>query len=164
MRWVLRRESAVGRWAKAVAVAAVVLVMMFMMAAKPVQAQGTGVYHIVQAGEYLSLIAQRYGTTTQAILAANPQITNPNFIYSGQTIFVPFGIPPTVPPPQPPPPPPQPPPQPVPPACRWSHWVAPGQTMLSISRMYGVDPFAIARANGIFNLNLIYAGTTLCIP
>jgi len=114
----------------------------------------------VQAGEYLSLIAQRYGTSIQAILAANPQITNWNIIYTGQVIFVPFGIPPVV---QPPPPPP-PPPVVVPPACRWSHWISPGQTMLQISRIYGVDPFAIARANGIFNLNLIFAGTTLCIP
>ena len=55
-------------------------------------------------------------------------------------------------------------PPPVTPACRWSHWISPGQTMLQISRLYGVDPWAIARANGIFNLNLIYAGTTLCIP
>ncbi len=155
MRWVLRRESKVGRLA---VLAALMLVMVFLMAARPAQAQGTGVYHIVQAGEYLSLIAQRYGTSTQAILAANPQITNWNIIYTGQTIFVPFGIPPS------PVPPPPPPPQPVPPACRWSHWVAPGQTMLQISRMYGVDAWAIARANGIFNLNLIYAGTTLCIP
>lgn len=157
MRWVWRRESKVGRLA---VLAVLMLALVFLMAAKPAQAQGTGVYHIVQAGEYLSLIAQRYGTSTQAILAANPQITNWNMIYTGQTIFVPFGIPPVV---QPPPPPP-PPPVVVPPACRWSHWVAPGQTMLQISRTYGVDAWAIARANGIFNLNLIYAGTTLCIP
>jgi LysM repeat protein len=138
--------------------AAVALVMLLLMAARPAQAQGNGVYHIVQQGEYLSLLAQRYGTTVQAILAANPQITNPNRIFSGQTIFVPFGAQPA---PQPPPPPP---PPPVPPACRARHFVTAGQTMLSISRAYGVDPFAIARANNIFNLNLIYAGTTLCIP
>lgn len=156
MRWVWRRESKVGRL---VLLAALMLAMVFLMAAKPAQAQGTGVNHIVQAGEYLSLIAQRYGTTTQAILAANPQITNWNLIFTGQVIFVPFGIPPTVPPPQPPPP-----PVVVPPACRWSHWVSPGQTMLQISRIYGVDAWAIARANNIFNMNLIFAGSTLCIP
>ena len=159
MRWVVRRERKVGRL---VLLAALMLALVFLMAAQPAQAQGTGVNHIVQAGEYLSLIAQRYGTTTQAILAANPQITNPNLLFTGQVIFVPFSIPPTVPPPQPPPPPVTPPP--VTPACRWSHWISPGQTMLQISRLYGVDPWAIARANGIFNLNLIYAGTTLCIP
>jgi LysM repeat protein len=136
-------------------------VMLFLVAARPAQAQGTGVYHIVQRGEYLSLIAQRYGTSVQSILTANPQITNWNLIYAGQTIFVPFG---TQPAPQPPTPVPPPPPPPPAPACRWTHYVVPGDTMLKIGRWYGVDPFAIARANNIFNLNLIFAGTTLCIP
>lgn len=156
MKWVVSREKSAGRL---VVLAALMLVMLFLVAARPAQAQGTGVYHIVQRGEYLSLIAQRYGTTVQAILSANPQITNWNLIYAGQTIFVPFS---TQPAPVPPPPPPAPPPPS--PACRWRHYVVPGDTMLKIGRWYGVDPFAIARANNIFNLNLIYAGTTLCIP
>lgn len=156
MRWVVSREKSAGRL---VVLAAMMLALLFLVAAQPAQAQQNGVYHIVQRGEYLSLIAQRYGTSVQSILTANPQITNWNLIYTGQTIFVPFG---TQPPPAPPPsPPPAPPPSP---ACRWSHYVTPGQTMLSIGRWYGVDPFAIARANNIFNLNLIYAGSTLCIP
>ena len=146
--------------ARLVVVAVLMVLMLFLVAPRPAEAQGTGVYHIVQRGEYLSLIAQRYGTTVQAILNANPQITNWNLIYAGQTIFVPFG---TQPPP-PPPPTPVPPPPPPPSACRWNHYVVPGDTMLKIGRWYGVDPFAIARANNIFNLNLIYAGTTLCIP
>lgn len=159
MRWVLSGRISAGRLA---IMAALMLAMLLLMAARPAEAQGTGVYHIVQRGEYLSVIAQRYGTTTQAILAANPQITNPNLIFAGQTIFVPFGTQPPPPPPPPPTPvPPSPPPQP---ACRAWHYVTPGQTMLMISRWYGVDPFAIARANNIFNLNLIYAGSTLCIP
>ncbi len=159
MRWVLSGRISAGRLA---IMAALMLAILLLMAARPAEAQGTGVYHIVQRGEYLSVIAQRYGTTTQAILAANPQITNPNLIFAGQTIFVPFGTQPPPPPPPPPTPvPPSPPPQP---ACRAWHYVTPGQTMLMISRWYGVDPFAIARANNIFNLNLIYAGSTLCIP
>ena len=157
MRWVLLRGKPLGRL---FVVAALMVVMLFLVAARPAEAQGNGVYHIVQRGEYLSIIAQRYGTTQQAILAANPQITNPNLIFAGQTIFVPFGVQP----PPPPPPTPVPPPPPPQPACRAWHYVTPGQTMLMISRWYGVDPFAIARANNIFNLNLIFAGTTLCIP
>lgn len=153
MNRVLLREKSVSRL---IAMAVVMLAMLFLMAAKPAEAQGTGVHHIVQAGEYLSLIAKRYGTTTAAILAANPQITNPNLIYTGQTIFVPFSV---QPPPAPPPPPP-----PAKPACRWNHYVTPGQTLLMISGFYGVNPYAVAQANGIFNLNLIFSGTTLCIP
>ncbi len=158
MRWVVSGEKSVGRL---FALAVLMVVMLFLAAARPAQAQSNGVYHIVQRGEYLSVIAQNYGTTVQAILTANPQITNPNLIFAGQTIFVPFG---TQPPPPPPPPPPPTPVPPTTPACRWMHYVLPGQTMLMISRQYGVDPFVIARANNIFNLNLIYAGSTLCIP
>lgn len=161
MKWVLNEKKSGGRL---IALVAMMLVMMFLLAAKPAEAQGTGVFHIVQRGEYLSLIARQYGTTVQAILTANPQITNPNLIFAGQTIFVPFGTQPPPPPPPPPPPVPPPPPQPPTPACRWQHYVVPGDTMLKISRLYGVDPFVIAQANSIFNLNLIYAGTTLCIP
>lgn len=142
-------------------VAVVMLMMLFLVATRPAEAQASGVYHIVQRGEYLSIIAQRYGTTVQAILTANPTITNANLIFAGQTIFVPFGAQPPQPTPVPPPPTPVP---PVTPACRWNHLVVPGDTMLKIGRLYGVDPFVIARANNIFNLNLIYAGSTLCIP
>ncbi len=157
MSWVLSREKPVGRL---VFLAALMVVLsLFLVAARPAEAQG-GVYHIVQQGEYLALIARNYGTTVQAILWANPQVTNPNRIYSGQTIFVPFGAQPPAPPPPPPPPPSTPPPA----ACRAWHYVTPGQTMFAISRWYGVDPFAIARANNIYNLNLIFWGTTLCIP
>lgn len=156
----MRRDWIDRKLAGRLVILAVMLLSLLMVAAKPAEAQAFGVNHIVQRGQTLSQIAQIYGTTVQAIQAANPQISNPNLIYAGQTIFVPFGAqPPAPPPPQPPPP--QPPP---PAACRAYHYVLPGQTMLMISRMYNVDPFAIARANGIFNLNLIYAGSTLCIP
>lgn len=158
MRSVLSFNKSAARLA---VVAVLMVLLMFLVAARPAQAQATGVYHIVQRGEYLSVIAQRYGTTVQAILTANPSITNPNLIFAGQTIFVPFGTQPVPPTPVPPPPTPVP---PVTPACRWNHLVVPGDTMLKIGRLYGVDPFVIARANNIFNLNLIYAGTTLCIP
>ena len=157
MSWVVSREKSAGRL---VFLAALVVVLsLFFVAARPAEAQGAGVNHIVQPGEFLALIARNYGTTVQNILWANPQITNPNRIYPGQVIFVPLGV--VTPPPPLPPPTPQPLPQPI---CRAWHYVTPGQTLLQISRWYGVDPFAIARANGIFNLNLIYWGTNLCIP
>lgn len=130
------------------------------VAAAPEAQQTNGVYHIVQPGEYLSRIAARYGTTVQNLLWANPTITNWNLIYPGQVIFVPFG---PVLPPTPTPQPPQPPPPP-PASCRWNHMVVRGETMFSIGRQYGVDIYAIAQRNGILNLNLIYAGSTLCIP
>ncbi|MDW7674774.1 MAG: DUF3794 domain-containing protein [Bacillota bacterium] len=45
--------------------------------------------YIVQRGDTLFKIAQRFGTTVNAILAANPQITNPDVINIGDQICVP---------------------------------------------------------------------------
>lgn len=113
-----------------------------------------GVYHTVRPGEYLSLIAQYYGTTVRAILQANPHITNANLIYSGTVLFIPSGYH------APPPPVHQPPYY----GCRYQHYVSYGENLIGIGRWYGVSPFAIAEANRIYNLNRIYAGMYLCIP
>jgi LysM repeat protein len=44
--------------------------------------------HVVQPGEYVSLIARRYGVTPQAILRAN-NIPDPNYIEVGQELLIP---------------------------------------------------------------------------
>jgi LysM repeat protein len=46
------------------------------------------VSYVVQPGDYLSLIAQEYDTTINAILALNPQITDPNLIYPGEVLQI----------------------------------------------------------------------------
>ena len=48
--------------------------------------------YVVQPGNSLSTLAKTYGTTVSAILALNPQITNPNFIYSGEVLLIPVGL------------------------------------------------------------------------
>lgn len=45
--------------------------------------------YVIVPGDGLSTIAGRFGLTVQAILDANPTITNPNAIYSGQVIRLP---------------------------------------------------------------------------
>ncbi|PSR21091.1 MAG: peptidoglycan-binding protein [Sulfobacillus benefaciens] len=45
--------------------------------------------YTVQKGDTLSGIAAKYGVSLSALEAANPQITNPNQIYPGETIHVP---------------------------------------------------------------------------
>lgn len=42
--------------------------------------------YVVRPGDRLSTIAGRFGLTVEAILEANPSITDPNAIYSGQVI------------------------------------------------------------------------------
>ena len=45
--------------------------------------------YTIQKGDTLSALANKYGTTVQALLSANPQITNPNLIYAGSTLKIP---------------------------------------------------------------------------
>ncbi|EFN56924.1 hypothetical protein CHLNCDRAFT_143442 [Chlorella variabilis] len=45
--------------------------------------------HVVEAGEFLSSLAETYATTNDALLAINPQITKPDSIPLGSTINVP---------------------------------------------------------------------------
>ena len=44
------------------------------------------------------------------------------------------------------------------------HTVRPGETLFSIGRRYGVNPYAIAAANHLYNPNRIYIGQCLYIP
>jgi len=48
--------------------------------------------------------------------------------------------------------------------CNRPYTVRRGDTLYSIGRMHGVDAWRLAAANGIYNLNMIYAGQCLCIP
>jgi LysM repeat protein len=48
-------------------------------------------FYIVQSGDYLGAIAQRFGTSVKALLAANPQIQSPSLIYPGDRINIPTG-------------------------------------------------------------------------
>lgn len=109
---------------------------------------GCGTYHLVRPGETLSQIARYYGVSVQAIAQVN-RIVNPNLIYAGSTLFIPVGCPP---------------PPPGPGHCRAYYTVHWGDTLNQIAYHFGVNPWAIAHANHIYNLNLIYAGQTLCIP
>ena len=110
-------------------------------------ANSCGGYHYVQKGETLYSISRRYGVTIPAMMQANG-IRNPNRIYAGTHLYIPCGPggPGTGGP------------------CRHVHYVAWGQTLNEIAIHYGVNRYAIAQANGINNLDLIYAGDTLCIP
>lgn len=45
--------------------------------------------YVVQRGDTLSAIARRFGVTLAALIAANPQIRDPNLIFPGQIINIP---------------------------------------------------------------------------
>lgn len=134
--------------------------------------------HIVQRGEALYMIAARYGTTT-AFLAQLNKLYNPNYIYAGMVLRVPCG-PNPYPQPQPYPYPqpcgqpcPQPYPQPQPhpkPYPQPSHQICSyyivqrGDWLKTIAYRFGVTWELLARVNGLYNANYIYAGQRLAIP
>lgn len=44
------------------------------------------------------------------------------------------------------------------------HFVRAGETLFAIGRLYGVNPWLIARANGLPNPHLIFVGQPLVVP
>ncbi len=140
-----------------------VLALMVFTAASPAPAAAWGPtpgYHVVQFGDTLSNIAARYGVSMWTLARTN-NIWNPNYIYIGQVLVISGGNP--YPCPGCPYPPPN--PQPIPgPLYRCSYRVNYGDTMTAIGYRLGVDAWTLARFNGIYNLNWIYAGQWLRIP
>jgi len=127
-----------------------------------VAAQGGQTTHTVQAGENLTRIALKYGTTVQALVQAN-NITNPNLVFVGQVLTIPgAGITPTLPPggtiiaptPQPT----------TAPTGETVHVVQPGENLFRVALKYGLSTAFLASYNSITNPNLIYVGQRIRIP
>ncbi|MEB2286979.1 MAG: LysM peptidoglycan-binding domain-containing protein [Anaerolineae bacterium] len=127
-----------------------------------VAAQGGQTTHTVQAGENLTRIALKYGTTVQVIVQAN-NITNPNLVFVGQVLTIPgAGITPTL---QPTGTVSAPPPQPTTaPAGETIHVVQPGENLFRVALKYGLSTAFLASYNGITNPNVIYVGQRIRIP
>lgn len=99
--------------------------------------------HIVRRGETLRSIANAYGTTVDAIARANG-IVNPNYIWVGQRLTIPGGASPS--------------------SGGQTYVVQPGDSLSSIAVRFGTTAWAIAYANNLPNVNIIYVGQTLRIP
>lgn len=116
--------------------------------------------HVVQAGETLASIANRYGLTTAQLAQIN-NIANPDRILRGQTLTV-FTSPPTAEAPAPAPVEAAPPaPAEVVPAV--THEVSYGDTLAAIASRYGVTVDQIMQLNGLDNPNRIFRGQNLVI-
>ncbi|HEX7586809.1 MAG TPA: LysM peptidoglycan-binding domain-containing protein [Anaerolineae bacterium] len=153
---------------KVLIVALIAVAAVLFTVASPSQALAAGpAYHVVQPGQNLSGIATMYGVSAWSMAMANG-LSNWNYIYVGQVLVVPSGggyptytahyLYPTY-------------PQPYQPQTYYPHqtygcyyYVRYGDTMYGIAARYRGDAWSIARANGIYNLNWIYAGQRLLIP
>ncbi len=75
---------------------AVIVVLSIMLSATPALAKpvvtpdGTAEY-VVKRGETLTSIAKKFGLTVEKIMNANPHLTNPNNLRTGQVIILPAG-------------------------------------------------------------------------
>lgn len=110
-----------------------------------------GQLYTVVAGDSLFLIAQRFGVSLEALIAANPQIANPDLIFPGQVICVPLPTAPPMPP--------------VPQCPGATYTVVQGDTLFQIARRFGVSPEALLAVNPqITNPDLIFPGQVICLP
>lgn len=104
----------------------------------------SGGNYTVRSGDTLSAIAERNGVSLSSLIAANPQIKNPNLIYPGQTVHLPNG---------------------ASGGGGGSHTVRSGDTLSGIAAQNGVSLSSLIAANPqIKNPNLIYPGQTVHIP
>jgi LysM repeat protein len=92
----------------------------------------------VRRGDTLWAIAQRHGVSLQALIEANPQLSDPDRIQVGQRINLP--------------------------GEQRSVTVQRGDTLSGIADRFGVSTAALARANGIDDPDLIFPGDRLRIP
>ncbi len=107
---------------------------------------GTTAYTVIR-GDTMFLIARRFGVSLQALIAANPQVKNPNRIYPGQTLCIPKAVPPTCPP------------------GSTRYVVRPNDSMFLIAQRFGITLNALIRANPqVKDPNKIQPGQVLCVP
>jgi LysM repeat protein len=106
------------------------------------------VVHVVQPGENLFRISLRYGTTVNAIMAANG-LANTT-IYTGQRLVIPRGSAATT-------------SSGGSAASGGIYTVQPGDTLSRIALRHGVTVTALMRANNLWN-HTIYVGQQLVIP
>jgi LysM repeat protein len=105
--------------------------------------------HVVQVGENLFRIALKYGTTVQAIAAANG-IANPAMIYVGQELTVPSSSGSGT--------------EPPPVTGGTTYTVQRGDNLFRIALRYNMSYIYLAQYNNIANPASIYAGQVLQIP
>ena len=104
--------------------------------------QSSGTMYVVQAGDTLSEIATRYGTTYQSLAAIN-NIADPNRIYPGQEIVIDRAT------------------AEAPAAIAVYYTIKPGDTLSGIASTYGTTWQWLAEVNGISEPNLMYPGNTV---
>lgn len=104
---------------------------------------GGSTTYTVQPGDYLSLIASKFGTTYTAIAQANG-ISSPYLIYPGEHLTIPGASSSG--------------------SGSWTYTVQAGDSLYSIGQRYGYSSMTLAQYNGISSPYTIYPGERITIP
>jgi murein DD-endopeptidase MepM/ murein hydrolase activator NlpD len=103
------------------------------------------VFHVVERGETLFRIAERYGTTVAALAHANG-LADPTRIYVGQWLRIPGGAPE------------------IDPLATTGYVVRAGETLQSIATRYATSWRALAELNDMLSPDVLYAGQVVRVP
>ncbi len=124
-------------------------------AAAPAPAPAAAIVHTVVSGDTVYAIAQKYGTTVDAVLAANG-LARDSIIYPGQALAVSGAAAPAAVPPAPVT-------APAAPATGQTHTVVAGDTLFGIAQKYGTTTQTLFAANGLSAASIIYPGQTILV-
>lgn len=101
--------------------------------------------HTVKAGDTYWTLAQRYNTTVDAIMKANPTV-DPSKLQIGQTICIPSSSTGSC------------------PAGSFSYTIKSGDTIWNLAQRYNTTVEAIMKLNPTINPNNLQIGQVICIP
>jgi len=104
-----------------------------------------GTPYAIRPGDTYFSLARRFGTTVDALIAANPGV-DPNNLQIGMTICIPVA--------------------PVPGPCPggFTYVIRAGDTFFSLARRFGISVEALIAANPGVDPNNLQIGQTICIP
>ena len=129
------------------AIALMVLVLAMALGVPTAYAYESNVY-TVQPGDTMIGIALRHNVRVSHLAEANGIRWN-SWVYVGQRLTIPGAVQAAAPPA---------------PASQSTHIVRPGDTLMGISRYYGIHVTQLARANGLRWNSWVYVGQRLTIP
>jgi len=121
----------------------ILIIVMMVLPATTVQAQGGGPIYIVEPGDTLSGIARRFGTTVEAMVVTNG-IEDPSKLYPGAELTVPGfeGVE----------------------GVLTLQQVGLGEDLNSLSLRYNVSTDALVRLNRLVRTDRLFVGQSLIVP
>ncbi|MGE3413095.1 MAG: LysM peptidoglycan-binding domain-containing protein [Dehalococcoidia bacterium] len=105
-------------------------------------------WYVVQPGDTLVAIAEHWGTSVGAIMAAN-EIANPNVVIAGTRLRMPYGAVPHV---------------DAASSSEEAYIVASGDTLWGIAQRFDTSVEALMRVNGLSDAGLLLVGQRLVLP